>query len=109
MANRILAYLQRPCPCCRSLQTVQAKLDRAAIAAETIETLIGDVAEFWIPDASRVLAPKADDDEVGIRLVILDEPRIADLDEPLDVFAIGELRRLAGDMLAAADRLEVSL
>jgi hypothetical protein len=109
MSNRIFAYLRSPCPCCRELREIQRKLDAAMIVAASIEAAAGgtDVLEFWIPDASRVLKPKADDDDdVGIRLMLAVEPRLASIDEALATYAVDELRRIAADLTTAADRIE---
>lgn len=106
MSNRILAYLSRPCPCCSELRQIERQLDRAAIEAERIEALAGGVFEYWIPDASRVLKPRPDDeDDVGVRIVLLTESRSAGLDEDLRAFTIAELRGLAAELIAAADRI----
>ncbi len=106
--NRILQYVRpHSCQCCESLHQIERQLDLATIEAERIELVIGNIAEFWIPDASRVVRPKADDDgEVGIRLMVGIEPRLATIGEDLRQYAIAELRGLAIELDAAADRLE---
>jgi hypothetical protein len=111
MSNRILAFL-RPRECshcshCSQLHAIERQLDAAAIEAERIEAVAGETVEFWIPDASRVAKPKPDDEgEVGIRMILATESRIARIDEDLTAFAIEELRRIGTALLNAADLVE---
>jgi len=107
MANRILAFMPRPCSCCRELREVEAQLDAAAAVAERIEALASGTLEFWLPSAERILKPKPDDDdEPGIRLLIGLDARTARIDEDLARYTVEELRRIAAALDDAADAIE---
>jgi hypothetical protein len=104
--NRILQFLQtRACDCCRAHQEIEHALEVAAVECERIEIAAGDeVLEFWLPSAERYLKP-GDDDDRGIRFMLLVKSQGAGLDDDLARHTCDELRRIAGELTAAADRI----
>jgi hypothetical protein len=106
--NRILPFMS--CACCSQRRKVERQVERVKIEAERIESLCPDVFEFWVPSAERLLKPpKPDDedaDEPGVSIVLALDFEHCPIDADLREFAIRELRRVAGDLVAAAEVLE---
>ncbi len=112
--NRIRAFL-RPieCDCCREREHASRQRDRVMAEAERIELLADDAIEVMIPSLQNFMGERepGDDDDDGeniwaLRFFVRLRPRVASFDESLTQYAADELRRIAAELLAAADRVE---
>ncbi len=117
MVNRIQKFwrtkpLPRGCDECERRAAVQEKVEAARQAALEFEAVAGDgdVFELSVPTFESWMRPLDDDDDRprGIRLYVNVEPAVADLEDDLKAYTIAELRRVAGELIAAADLLQGS-
>lgn len=95
--NRLSHLFGKPsCKCCR----VRRKLRRMAAEVNAVEKLIGSVAEFLIPSVGSYL----NGERRQVRLFITLDCEPAKPGTDLAQYAAAELRRVAGELLCAAER-----
>jgi hypothetical protein len=106
--NRILQFLPKCCPECSDKARLQNRLDEIKLAVAEIEADAGpEIFEFYVPSAETLLKPRDDFEPArGVRIFVSVEARAADLDGDMRQYAIDELRGIAMELTAAADRLE---
>ena len=99
--NRVLLHLGNNCPHCKA----ERVLDEFRQRAESIEdAATEDVLSFWMPG----LAAFVDDGDRETRFFIQLEPAKTTIDADLFEYATFELRRIANELTAAAERVELA-
>lgn len=98
--NRLLLFLPHDCPHCRA----ESRLNRLRSIAERIEESTGEILEFWMPSAASLI----DDDTDKLEILIRARPEPVAFDADIAAHVIGELRRLAEDLLGAAAKVEAT-
>ena len=98
--NRVLIHLGHNCQHCKA----QRVLDEFKRVAESIEdAATEDVIGFWMPG----LAEFVDNGDRETRFFIQIEPVKTTIDADLFEYTTSELRRIAGELTAAADRVDL--
>jgi len=97
MANRVLQYLSRPCPCSAASDVLAA----VKIECSRIEAATEQAVEFCVPGVMQYL-----DGERTIQVFIVAAPDDCEIGEDLAAFVVVQLRGISRELAAAAARLE---
>lgn len=95
--NRIIAFLPSQCRC----HEVRERLDELLVECHAIEAATDGAIEFIIPSPGAYRDGKRD-----VQLMVTAEADDSPIDADLRTYAIQQMRAIARELLAGAERLE---